>query len=522
MPLFDPPPPARAPELPDDARLAARRAPAPGRLGDRFRTGVDDRVLDVYRRARDPGDPFELRDLWLGRVECELGRHGHRPWLAERWRSRPVLRTVHPDEVLSGAGTARFVKELFNWFFRDDLYGDLRASADVVLSGGAVDEQAWGLPGTLKDCVRFALAQDWYGYSDSRGRLPVREAVARYENALLGREPYDAGNVALTMGGTMAVSSVADFVLSSTAATAGVALCAVPNYPPLVEAVARRRPVRLVPLASDGGETGLQPLIAALRPDTPLVLLQTVGNPTGAAVTEADLGRLVHAASPATTVVLDECHEWLGPGRRCSPARCAPNVVRVSSLSKNWSAPGLKIGWLLADPRFVAEYYEYASTTYGGPPSVLYTLVEVLARMERWRVAGDGQLSGAHLAEFEPTYGLTGRHLQAAYDSYLADRAGREDGLRVLRDAAVSGLSAVADVLRPHWSVNAAVRFAEWDDSYLCFRQLLRETGVSVLPGILTFCLSGSVVRVTSARRWPELRAAISRLQERAAVGTGG
>jgi aspartate/methionine/tyrosine aminotransferase len=521
MPLFDPPPRAGPAELSDDARLASRRPPVPGQLREAFRTEVDDRMLEVFRRARDPGDPFELRDLWLGRVECELGRHGHRPWLAEQWRSRPVLRTVHPDEVLAGAATARFVKELFNWFFRDDLYGDLRPSADVILSGGSVDERAWGLPATLKDCVRFALAQDWYGYSDSRGRLPVREAVARYENAVLGGDPYGAGNVALTMGGTMAVSSVADFVLGSSP-TGGVPLCAVPNYPPLVEAVARRRPVRLVPVASDAGETSLQPLIAALRPDTPLVLLQTVGNPTGAAVAEADLVSLLRATAPSTTVVLDECHEWLGPGRRCSPARCAPNVVRVSSLSKNWSAPGLKIGWLVADARFVADYYEYASTSYGGPPSVLYTLVEVLARMERWRLSGDVDLTAAHLAEFEPAYGLTFGHLQAAYDSYLADRAGREDGLRVVRDAAVSGLSAVAEVLPPHWSVNVAVRFAEWDDSYLCFRQLLRETGVSVLPGILTFCLSGSVVRVTAARRWPELRVAMNRLCERAPATTGG
>src|SRR5215468_7960189 len=122
MRLFESASPARAIHLPDEAHMAARRPPVPGRVHDRFPDDVDDRLLDIYRRACNPEDPFELRDLWLGRVECELGRHGHRPALADRWRSRSVVRSVHPEEVLSGAGTVRFVKELFNWFFRDDLY----------------------------------------------------------------------------------------------------------------------------------------------------------------------------------------------------------------------------------------------------------------------------------------------------------------------------------------------------------------------------------------------------------------
>jgi aspartate/methionine/tyrosine aminotransferase len=511
--LFGESPLPRAVVVPADARRAAE-LPCPSRaVLDTFHSTVDQRMLDVYDRAANPNDPFELRDLWLGRVEHELAGHGTRGWLADRWRSARVHRATCPEEVLGSRVTVRFVKELFNWYFRDDLYGELRPAADIILSGGAVDEQAWGLPSTLKECVRFALDQDWYGYSDSRGRVPSRQAVADYENVRIASAPYTADNVALTMGGTVAVSSLADFILHGLPETGSPALCAVPNYPPLVEAVAKRRDVRLVPVPSTDGVTSLEPLIAALRPDTPLVLLQTVGNPTGALVREGDLVRLIAKAGPATMVLLDECHEWLGPVRRADPARAAAGVVRISSLSKNWSAPGLKVGWILADERFINDYYEYASTSFGGPPSFFYTLVEVLARMERWLVTGVESPDAGHLAEFEAGYRLTLPSLRCAYQAYRTDRLARDEGLKVLRDAATSGL-ATGDVrvFPPHFSVNMAVEFPGWDDSYVCFRDLLRRTGVSMLPGILTFCLSGAVMRVTSARQWSDLAMAIDRL----------
>ncbi|MER7460023.1 pyridoxal phosphate-dependent aminotransferase [Micromonospora sp. NPDC126480] len=512
MQLFASPSPPRVFDVPDAVHQAAHATSAASTGPDRFESFVDERMLEVYARAQNPDDPMELRDLWLGRVDQELGKHGDRTWQADKWRSSAVRRQVGAEDVLRSRATVRFVKELFNWYFRDELYGRLRDQAEIILSGGAVDEEAWGVPSALKDCIRYALDRDWYGYSDSRGREPSREAVARYENSRIETEPYTAGNIALTLGGTFAMSSLADFLLHE-AKTNAPALCATPNYPPLVETIARRGAIELVPLASEDGRTSLEPLIAALRPDTPLIMLQTVGNPTGAAVLEADLARLIDAAGPSTMILLDECHEWLGPLRRADAKRAAPNVIRISSLSKNWSAPGLKIGWIVADERLVADYYEYASTTFGGPPSFLYTLVEVLARMERWVVEGVDILTGEHAGEFESTYAMDLRGLQQAYDGYRQERRERADGLMLLRDAAVGGLCHPAmTVTPPRYSINMAVEFRGWDDSYLCFRDVLRNTGVSVLPGILTFCLSKSIMRVTAARRWDILDEGMRRL----------
>jgi len=516
MQLFESIPRSRPFALCDEAREAALCAPEIGNVRDSFIPVVDERMLDVYARAHNPEDPFELRDLWLGRIEHELGPVGHRPWLAERWRATTLCRRFCPEEVLTSRATARFIKELFNWFFRDDLYGDLRSNGHIILSSGAVDEQAWGLPETLKECIRYALERDWYGYSDSRGRVPVREAIAEYENARIEGAGYRAENVALTMGGTFAISTLADFILLGTPNAGPPVLCGIPNYPPLVESVARRRNVRLVPLLSQSGKISLDPLIAAITPGTPLVLLQKVANPTGAVVADSELVRLVNAASASTMILIDECHEWLGPFELCSRVRAASNVIRVSSISKAWSAPGLKIGWILADSRFIADYYEYASTTFGGPPSFFYTVVEVLARMERWLITGVQVPGASEVNEFEPSYQLNAKRLQAAYISYRNDRIAREKALETMRDATIAGLAQIpASIVLPRYSINIAIELPGWDDSYKCFRDLLYQTGVAVFPGILAFCFSGGIVRVTTARPWADVSSAVARLNSR-------
>lgn len=505
--------------------LATRSAPStPGSLS--VDPTPDARMLEVFARAVDPSDAMELRDLYLGRVECELGADSHRPELAEKWLRSRERRQVSVEEVLSSRATIRFVKELFNYYFRDDVFGELRSQTEAYLCTGAVDEEQWALPTSLKETLRYALDRDWYGYSDSRGRESARAAVAEYENARLPSAGYTLDNIALTMGATMTISSLADFVLLELSESSGASLSGIPNYPPLVEAIARRGPVTLVPLpCTEGGDVSLRPLIDALRPDTPIVLLQTVTNPTGAVVREDELELLIRSASPSTIIILDECHEWLGEAGNLSPARAADNVVRVSSLSKNWSAPGLKAGWFVAGSAFIDEYYEYASTTFGGPPSYLYTLIEVLARMERWRLETTSQIDATHLQEFEPIYDLTLPNLQRAYDNYRLERDSREHSLMRFRDAYVNGLHLGGiDALPPRCSINMVASFAEQTDSYLLFRKLLKETGAALFPGVLLFCLSRAPVRLTTSRSWPEHELAIPRLtrhRQREETATG-
>ena len=501
----------------------AATAPLPASEAYVGRT-MDDDLLEVFRRAREPRDPVELRNLYLGQVEARLTRL-ERPDLVELWSASRVRREVDEDWVLGSRVAPRLVKELFNWFFRDDLYGSFRDEDHLILSTGAVDEEMYGLPSVLKACIHHALDRDWYGYSDSRGREQAREAIAARENAKLPGSRYGSGHVAITMGGTFAISAVADFVLNG-AQHAAPALCAVPNYPPLVEGLARRSPVRMVPIDTGPRKSRLGPLIDAVRPDTPIVLLQTVTNPTGAEVDEADLDKLLATVSPSTVVLLDECHEGLGPDSRRSLRRTAANVVRISSLSKSYSVPGLKVGWIVADQQFIDEFYEYASTSYGGPPSFLYTLVEVISRMERWLVEGRQEAGVAEFAEFETSYRLHPRELAAAYANFVAERRWRQAQLSTLRERTTAALrrSGYETVDAPH-SINIAVRSPDYHNGYVAFRELLRAHRVAVFPGLLTMCVEPGWLRLTAARPPPVMSEAVRRLADfgpAAAWRTGG
>lgn len=483
--------------------------PGPVTLGEEF---VDERVLEVFSRARDPHDATELHELWLGRVEAELGSKALHPDLAHAWRASRPHRNVHSDEVLSSRATVGLVKGLFNTYFRDEVYGALSAQRQIVLSNGSVHEQMYGLPEVLKETLRYALDRDWYGYSDSRGREAARRAVAALESGRMQSKGYGPEHVVLTLGATQAIAALADFLLQGHAAS-GPALCGIPNYPPLVQAVARRHALRLVPTPAADGMSSLAALSQALTTTTPFVLLQTGCNPCGSLVDEAELERFIEAASPSTMIVLDECHEWLGAPRRFSSARRRANVVRVSSLSKEWSAPGLKIGWFLADPALVHDYYEHASTAYGGPASLMYTLVEVLARFESWREQGMYTAGPMELSQFSGDYGLRADALARAFEGYAAERVVREQTLLVQRESSWRMLQQAGIAAKvPRCSINLLAQMPGMDDSYRSFRTLLRDTGVSLYPGALAFRLAGGSLRLTTSRPWPDLHEGLQRL----------
>jgi aspartate/methionine/tyrosine aminotransferase len=465
------------------------------------------RVREVFARARDPQDAAELCRLYIGAVESDLGAGCLRPDAAAHWRGSKPLREISDQEILSSRSTVRWIKYLFNHYFRDDLYGVLRRDDTIILSSGSLDESIYGLPASLKRTIATAMDRDWYGYSDSRGRRATRQAIAALENAQVAGSPYDQDWIAVTMGGTSAIACLADFVLGG-AAPSGSALCVLPNYPPLVEAVARRAPVELVSAATEEGFTDITNVIDSVRPSTPLVLVQTATNPTGTRIPEHQIARLIRAVAPSTIIVLDEAHECFSGSLR--QTRCAerawPNVIRVASLSKTHAVPGMKLGWIVAHPDVMREYYEYASTSYGGPPSLFYLMVEMAARFEAWAAANVDVPSERILMDFEASYNFTLGGLLSEYLGYLAQRRESERRIAESRGGTLAALSAAGcDPFLATHSINVAFRPPACASSYVWFRRCLSATNVACFPGILTFVLRDDSLRITVGRRADEL-----------------
>jgi len=77
-------------------------------------------------------------------------------------------------------------------------------------------------------------------------------------------------------------------------------------------------------------------------------------NPTGAAVPVAAVARLA-AAFPGTTFVLDEAFLALSEQHAERTEPVPANVVRVRSLTKDHGIPGVRVGYLIAEPALAAE-----------------------------------------------------------------------------------------------------------------------------------------------------------------------
>ncbi len=91
-------------------------------------------------------------------------------------------------------------------------------------------------------------------------------------------------------------------------------------------------------------------IAALLRPETRLVSLTTPHNPTGQVLDDATLTAIVALveAHPRAHLLIDETYRELqdGPLPSLAAAR-SERVITVSSLSKAYGLPGIRVGWLV-------------------------------------------------------------------------------------------------------------------------------------------------------------------------------
>ncbi|MGP4113455.1 pyridoxal phosphate-dependent aminotransferase [Streptomyces sp. 4N509B] len=407
----------------------------------------------------------------------------------------------------------KLAKAVFDFYFRDDLYGHWIERDPIVLSSGSFDETVFGLPESLKACIRFALRRNWYGYSDSLGRMSAREALAALETERsAGRLRIEPEQVAVTLGGTAAVASIAELLADTGGTGRQHALCGIPNYPPLVAALGRRMTVDFVHTPTVDRATDIEELTrSAAEGRARVILLQTVTNPTGLRVPEEQLAALVAALPSDCFLILDECHDSFGPGVELTPARLAPNVISVRSMSKRWAAPGLKAGWMVASTDFIDAFYTHASTTYGGPPSIFYLLLEMFGWFEAALLRGELDTDGV-LGRLSSDYGLSRAALKAGFAEYVEAHEVMAVQVQDRRRYALDAFRSLGlPCLAPEYSINMMVRIGD-EPSYATYRRLVSEAGVSVYPTLLNLTGGPGLVRVSPNLPEPALAEAVNRL----------
>ncbi|KAF9766737.1 hypothetical protein IL306_000810 [Fusarium sp. DS 682] len=138
-------------------------------------------------------------------------------------------------------------------------------------------------------------------------------------------------------------------------------------------------------------ETGFQPNIddieASIKPNTRLVSVTCPHNPTGSTLSREALDRLVTITKQrGVLLVVDETYRDIAFGEKLPvAASLGDHVLSVSSLSKTFGIPGIRIGWLITTNKKLQETFLAAKEQISISGSVIneWIATKVLSRRQQ-------------------------------------------------------------------------------------------------------------------------------------------
>ncbi|MGU3776632.1 pyridoxal phosphate-dependent aminotransferase [Burkholderia metallica] len=302
-------------------------------------------------------------------------------------------------------------------------------------------------PDFIRDAAAAALRDGATFYTHNLGTAPLRDAIATYVSARHGATAADA--VAVTSSGVSAQMLVGP----------GERVVAVtPLWPNLVEIPKiLGAQVECVPLGygDAGWQLDVGRLLAALTPETRMLLINSPNNPTGWTMSRDDQQAvLAHCRRHGIWLVADEVYERLAFGAGGAPsfldiASRDERVVVVNSFSKAWAMTGWRLGWLVAPAAVMGDLSKLVEYNTSCAPGFVQAAGEVALR--------DG----------EPFV-----------QSFVA-------ALRDARDHLVAALRTLpgVEVPPPPGAMYLFLRLPGASDSLAFCKTLVRDAGLGLAPG---------------------------------------
>lgn len=188
-------------------------------------------------------------------------------------------------------------------------------------------------------------------YTCHRGKPALRELIVQDCPGL------DQENVLLTNGAAGAL-----FIINSSLLTTDDHLIVVsPNYATNIEVPKTIGcHISFIDLHFETGwQLEVQKIAAAIQPNTRLISITTPHNPTGMVMSEDAIGQIILLAERHDIYLLvdetyrDACFKTPYP----LAATKSNKVITVSSLSKAFGLPGIRMGWLITQDKVIMERF---------------------------------------------------------------------------------------------------------------------------------------------------------------------
>jgi aminotransferase len=249
------------------------------------------------------------------------------------------------------------IRKLFELFLK---------STDAISLG--IGQPDFKTPEIVLDGIRKGLDEGKTMYPPALGIQELREVVAekfRKENKMEWVQPE---NVMITIGGSQAIA----LTFASITNPGDEILINSPNFLSYFYIPAYYHTNLIeVPRNSDYS-INFDQLENQVTPKTKLLIINSPNNPTGYVLTRDEVEKIVGLAIEHDLYLLsDEVYEkYLYDGKQCwSPASLGgveDRIVTINSLSKTFSATGLRVGYLAAPANIIPLMEKYAQYTAAG------------------------------------------------------------------------------------------------------------------------------------------------------------
>ena len=246
-----------------------------------------------------------------------------------------------------------------------------RRGIDVVDLG--VGEPDFPTPAFVKRAGVVAIETDRTRYTDTPGEPELREAIA--EKFRRRGADVDASQVIVTAGGKQSLFESCQVLFQE----GDEVLLPTPywvSFPEMIR-LSGATPAFAPSRRENGFRPTLEDLLPAATDRTRGLILNSPNNPTGAAIEEGELARILAWARERDVFVLyDECYElFLYDGRRhASPAERwashGDHVLISGAASKTFAMTGWRLGWAVGPKPVIAAMSGYQSHSTSNASSI--------------------------------------------------------------------------------------------------------------------------------------------------------